>query len=184
MEGFMIKNIVRSFMLLTGIFMYEKAVFAASLVSAKKIEITVDPKKIEVERAALWKKIGDWCSVSDWHPSVSNCVEKREGDQLLRVLTFKDGNSSKEKLLEKGASSYKYEILETSLPVQNFQSMFSVSPDDEDLDELHIQWSATYDAKENDDKEVRKLIDKVLTDGLAKLKIKFDRGNILNKDLR
>ncbi|MFM7084785.1 MAG: SRPBCC family protein [Hyphomicrobium sp.] len=131
---------------------------------------------------ALWKKIGDWCSISDWHPSVLKCIEKRDRDQLLRVLTFKDGNSSKEKLLEKGTTSYKYEILETTFPVDSFQSMFSVSPDDEDLDELHIQWSATYDAKERDDKEVRKQIDKVLSDGIANLKKKFDPGNLPVKD--
>lgn len=182
METYMKKYIFRNCVLLLGLFLYENPVLSASLVSAKKVEITVDPEKTEVKRLALWKKIGGWCAVLDWHPSVSKCVEKKEGDQLLRVLTFKDGNTSTEKLLDRGTSSYTYEILETTYPVKSFQSMFSVSPDDEDLDELQIQWSATYDAKQKDEKEVRKLIDKVLADGIDNLKIKFDLIDVLQKD--
>lgn len=178
----MLHNILRSFILLAASFPFQTDVFAASLVSAKKVEINVDSKKTEIEREALWKKIGGWCAVSDWHPSVSNCIEKREGNQLVRVLTFKDGNTSKDKLLEQGTSSYKYEILETTFPVQSFQGMFSVSPDDEDLDELHVQWSATYNPKDNDPKEVQKLMDKVIGEGILNVKSKFGRDDELQKD--
>ena len=35
---------------------------AASLAVGKKAEINVDAKKMDEERASLWKKFGGWCS--------------------------------------------------------------------------------------------------------------------------
>jgi len=79
----------------------------------------------------------------------------------------------KEKLLERGTTSYKYEILESPLPVKNYTAMFSVTPDDDDLDEINVLWSATYDASGKDDKEARKTIDGIFKDGMESIKSKY-----------
>jgi hypothetical protein len=145
---------------------------AASLVSAKKLEINVDETKTEAERTALWAKIGGWCAISEWHPAIAKCEESKDGDTEFRTLTLKDGGVIKEKLLEKGATSYKYEIIESPLPVKNYTAMFSVTPDDDDLDEINVLWSATYDANGKEDKEARKIIDGIFKDGIASIKSK------------
>ena len=145
---------------------------AASLVSAKKLEINVDETKTEAERTALWAKIGGWCAISEWHPAIAKCETSKEGDTEFRTLTLKDGGVIKEKLLETGTTSYKYEIMESPLPVKNYTAMFSVAPDDDDLDEINVLWSATYDSNGADDKEARKVIDGIFKDGIASIKAK------------
>ncbi|HEX2841612.1 SRPBCC family protein [Hyphomicrobium sp.] len=147
---------------------------AASLVSAKKLEINVDETKTEAERKALWEKIGGWCAIKDWHPAVAACDESKEGDATFRTLTLKDGGKIKEKLVDTGTTSYRYEIIESPLPVKNYEAQFSVTPDDDDLDEINVSWSATYDpADGKEDKEARKVIDGIFKDGIESIKAKF-----------
>jgi hypothetical protein len=151
---------------------------AASLVSAKKLEINVDETKTEAERKALWEKVGGWCAIKDWHPAVANCEESKEGDVTFRTLTLKDGGKIKEKLVDTGATSYRYEIIESPLPVKNYEAQFSVTPDDDDLDEINVSWSATYDpADGKDDKEARKTIDGIFKDGIDSIKAKYAAGD-------
>ena len=150
------------------------AASAASLVSAKKLEINVDETKTEAERKALWEKVGGWCAIKEWHPAVAACEESKEGDDTFRTLTLKDGGKIKEKLVDTGATSYRYEIIESPLPVKNYEAQFSVTPDDDDLDEINVGWSATYDpADGKDDKEARKVIDGIFKDGIESIKTKY-----------
>lgn len=147
---------------------------AASLVSAKKLEINVDETKTEEERRALWEKVGGWCAIQEWHPAVEKCEESKEGDDTYRTLTLKGGGAIKEKLVDTGTTSYRYEIIESPLPVKNYEAQFSVTPDDDDLDEINVVWSATYDAADGkDDKEARKTIDGIFKDGIDSIKAKY-----------
>lgn len=150
---------------------------AASLVSAKKLEVDVDETKAEAERTALWAKIGGWCAIAEWHPAIAKCEESKDGDTEFRTLTLKDGGVIKEKLLEKGTTSYKYEITESPLPVKNYTAMFSVAPDDDDLDEINVLWSATYDANGKEDKEARAVIDGIFKAGMDSIKANQAAGD-------
>jgi hypothetical protein len=146
---------------------------AASLVSAKTLEINVDPDKVEAERAALWARLGGWCAIKDWHPAIAACEESKEGADTFRTLTLKDGGKIKEKLLDSASMSYRYAIIESPLPVKNYEAQFSVTPDDDDLDEINVVWSATYDAADGkEDKEARKTIDGIFKDGIESIKAK------------
>jgi hypothetical protein len=150
------------------------AASAASLVSAKKLEINVDETKTEAERRALWEKVGGWCAIKEWHPAITACEESKEGDDTFRTLTLKDGGKIKEKLVDTGTTSYRYAIIESPLPVKNYEAQFSVTPDDDDLDEINVSWSATYDpADGKEDKEARKVIDGIFKDGIESIKAKY-----------
>jgi len=145
--------------------------YAASLVSAKKLELKVEESKVEAERKALWDKLGGWCAIKDWHPAVTNCEETKEGDDTFRTLTLKDGGKIKEKLLDRASMSYRYAIVESPLPVKNYEAQFSVTPDDDDLDEINVVWSATYDPADGvDPKESRKSIDGIFKAGIDNIK--------------
>lgn len=149
------------------------ATSAASLVSAKKLEINVDETKTEEERRALWAKVGGWCAIQEWHPAVASCEESKEGDDTFRTLTLKDGGKIKEKLVDTGATSYRYEIIESPLPVKNYEAQFSVTPDDDDLDEINVGWSATFDPADGTDaKDARKVIDGIFKDGIDAIQAK------------
>jgi len=149
---------------------------AASLVSAKKLEINVDETKTEAERKALWEKVGGWCAIQEWHPAIASCEESKEGDDTFRTLTLKDGGKIKEKLVDTGTTSYRYEIIESPLPVKNYEAQFSVTPDDDDLDEINVGWSATYDPADGvDAKDARKVIDGVFKDGIDSIGAKYGK---------
>ena len=161
-----------------GFAMGAVAATAASLVSARKLEINVDESKTEAERKALWEKVGGWCAIQEWHPAIASCEESKEGDDTFRTLTLKDGGKIKEKLVDTGTTSYRYEIVESPLPVKNYEAQFSVTPDDDDLDEINVGWSATYDpADGTEDKEARKVIDGIFKDGIDSIKAKYGNAD-------
>ncbi|MFA5957921.1 SRPBCC family protein [Hyphomicrobium sp.] len=144
---------------------------AASLAVGKKLELKVDPKKMSEERTRLWAKFGGWCAIKDWHPAIASCEESTEGDAKIRVLTLKDGGKIKEKLLDVKPNFYRYEILESPLPVKNYQAQFALTPDDDDEDEINFAWSAVFDpADGKTDTDARGVIDGIFKAGLDNIK--------------
>ena len=124
-------------------------------------------KVVAEKTAALWDRFGGWCAIADWHPAIKSCKETKEGDDIYRVLTLQDGGIIKEKLLDKAGVSYRYAIVESPLPVKNYEAQFSIVPDDDDEDEVNVVWAATYDAADGkDDKEARNTIDGIFKDGI------------------
>ncbi|NOT71474.1 MAG: SRPBCC family protein [Hyphomicrobium sp.] len=150
--------------------------YAASLAVGKKAEIKVDAKKMNEERASLWKQFGGWCSIKDWHPAIANCEESKEGDVQFRTLTLKDGGKIKEKLTEQKEFVYKYMIVESPLPVKNYEAQFALTPDDDDEDEINFAWSAVFDAEGKPDKEARATIDGIFKSGLENIKAIVAKG--------
>jgi hypothetical protein len=147
---------------------------AASLTSGKKLEVKVDEAKVEDEKKALWAQFGGWCAIAEWHPAIKSCEESKEGDTEYRTLTLQDGGKIKEKLVDKSSASYRYAIVESPLPVKNYEAQFTVTPDDDDLDEVNIVWAATYDAADGkDDAEARKTIDGIFKAGIENIKSKL-----------
>ncbi len=159
-----------------GIATFGDVAGAASLATGKKLEVKVDPKKIEEEKTALWAKFGGWCAIAEWHPAIKACEESKEGDDTFRTLTLADGGKIKEKLLSQSPISYRYAIIESPLPVKNYEAQFSIVPDDDDEDEINIAWAATYDAEGKSDKEARGVIDGIFKDGLASIKKKLGKA--------
>lgn len=156
---------------------------AASLASGKKLEVKVDPKKIDEEKTALWGRFGGWCAIAEWHPAIAKCEESKEGDTVFRTLTLKDGGATiKEKLLDKSPISYRYAIIESPLPVKNYEAQFSIVPDDDDEDEINIAWSATYDAAGKPDKEARDTIEGIFKAGLDNIKTLLGKKGDVDKD--
>ena len=144
---------------------------AASLAVGKKAEIKVDGKKINDERARLWTQFGGWCSIKDWHPAIASCDASKEGDSEFRTLTLKDGGKIKEKLIERKDFAYKYIIVESPLPVKNYEAQFALTPDDDDEDEINFAWSAVFDAEGKPDKDARGVIDGIFKAGLDNIKV-------------
>jgi hypothetical protein len=143
---------------------------AASLAVGKKIEVVVNPKKMDAEKADLWKRFGGFCTIQDWHPGVAKCEESKEGDASIRTLTLKDGGVIKEKLLESVEGRYKYSILSGPWPVKNYEAQFALTPDDDNEDEVNFSWSAIFDPEGKPAKEARGVIDGVIKAGLDNIK--------------
>jgi Polyketide cyclase / dehydrase and lipid transport len=164
------KSLITALSISCALFAFAGVAEAASLTSGKKLEVDVDPDKVSEETKALWAKFGGWCEIQAWHPAVKSCEESKDGDDVYRTLTLQDGGVIKEKLLDTSAVSYRYAIVESPLPVKNYEAQFSIVPDDDDLDEVNVVWAATYDAADGkDDKDARKTIDGIFKDGIASI---------------
>ena len=111
---------------------------------------------------ALWKKIGDFCGVADWHPAIEKCVLSADGKQ--RTLSLKGGGTIVEALenLDDAGHAYTYTIISGPLPVANYHSTISVSPDPKGS---ALKWVGTYDAKGASDADAKKVIDGIYEAG-------------------
>ena len=147
---------------------------AASLASGQKLKVKVDPNKVDVETAALWQHFGGWCAIAEWQPAVKKCEESKEGDNVFRTLTLGNGGKIKEKLLDETLTSYRYSIIESPLPVKNYEAQFSITPDVAAPGVVSIEWYATYDAADGKaEKVARAFIDGSFKDGIANIKTKL-----------
>jgi hypothetical protein len=157
---------------------------AGSIAVGKKLEVNVDPKKMDEEKKALWTKFGSWCAIKDWHPAIGSCEESKEGDTQFRTLTLKDGGAKiKEKLLEAKDGLYRYEIIESPLPVKNYQAQFALTPDDDDEDEINFAWSAVYDPADGKTAdEARKVISDIFKAGMDNIKTMTEKDGDGNDD--
>ena len=115
---------------------------------------------------AVWQKIGDFCTIQNWHPAISKCEQSEEGGAIYRTLTTTDGATIKEKLVEQTATSYTYEIIESPLPVSNYRATISVSAEG---DGTKVDWKSTFDAKGKSDAEAKDVISGIYKAGLDKI---------------
>lgn len=115
---------------------------------------------------ALWKKIGDFCGISSWHPAFVKCVLSADGKQ--RTLSIKGGGEILEGLESFDAAnhSYTYVILSGPLPVANYRSTISVSPDPKGSS---VTWVGKYDAKGVSDADAKKTVDGAYEAGVKAL---------------
>ena len=155
--------------LVTGIAVLVSTGSASAITAKKRTEAPGLPPEI-------WAIVGEFCTIEKWHPAVAKCEESKEGDVTFRTLTLKDGGKIKEKLTGTEATAYTYEIVESPLPVKNYEAQFSLTPDDDDEDEVNLVWAATYDAADGKDaKEARGVIDGIFKAGIDSLKDKVKK---------
>jgi Polyketide cyclase / dehydrase and lipid transport len=111
---------------------------------------------------ALWKKIGDFCGIGDWHPAVEKCVLSADGKQ--RTLSLKGGGMIVEALesVDNAGRTYTYTILSSPLPVANYHSTITVSPDPKGSS---LKWVGQYDSKGASDADAKKVIDGIYESG-------------------
>jgi Polyketide cyclase / dehydrase and lipid transport len=133
--------------------------------------ITVKKKRdTPGEPADVWKVVGDFCAIEDWHPAVAQCEQTQEGDIMLRTLTLKDGSEIKEKLTDKDETSYSYEIIESTLPVKNYKSTLSVEEDEDTPGRSEVHWDAIFDPQGASQEDAKKKIADILEEGIAGMK--------------
>jgi Polyketide cyclase / dehydrase and lipid transport len=137
------------------------AVLGISTASASALDSNVTMKS-SMSTDALWKKVGDFCGISAWHPAIEKCVLSADGKQ--RTLSLKGGGTVVEALenWDDANRSYTYTILSGPLPVANYHSTVSVADDPQGS---ALKWKGTYDAKGASDADAKKTMDGVYEAG-------------------
>jgi len=125
--------------------------------------------RLPVPVTDVWKRIGGFNSLFDWHPM----VEKSEVQGgTVRKLTLPGGATIVQKLEGKDDKSYKYSysVTETPLPVADYHSTIEVRRDG---DESIVEWMGRFEPKGADAKDAQKAIQDAYQAGLDNLKKMF-----------
>ncbi len=131
--------------------------------------------EIQAEGAKVWSIVKDFDAIHKWHPafSASSNVKGANGQVgTVRSLTLRDGPTFTEELLAYSDenTNFKYKIVESPLPLDNYTSEFRVSPRGP---VTMVTWTGSYkrkaDAKETE-ADIKNLIDGAYEAGLRNVK--------------
>ena len=89
----------------------------------------------------VWKMIGPFCSIKDWHPAIGQCTESNG----VRTLVTKDGKATfveKQTKNDTSGMEYSYEIEKSPLPITDYKSTLEVTKKSDGVSK--IKWSSTY----------------------------------------
>ena len=100
----------------------------------KSITINASPDKV-------WAIVKDFGSFQKWEPLVTDIKLEKKGEDTLRTLTLKSGGKVIERLkgVDEEAMKLKYEIVEGSVPVADYNS-FIVVTKGSNPNESNVTW--------------------------------------------
>lgn len=97
---------------------------------------------LTADAAEVWKAVGDFGSIAEWHPAVEKCELVELDGARHRHLTLADGALLLERLEEEGDHHYRYSIVEGPLPVENYLSTITCFAEEGGC---RVFWSSTFD---------------------------------------
>lgn len=124
----------------------------------KSATIAAPPEKV-------WKTIGEFCGIGDWHPVVEKCEASEKGGKKLRTLSLKGGGTLVEEQTARDEKKmdYTYIILEGPLPVADYKSTIHVMKDGSGS---KVTWKGDFKAKGAPDAKAEEVIGGVYEAGL------------------
>ena len=96
---------------------------------------------LDADSTEVWRVIGDFCDVDDWHPDITTCSLKVMDGRLHRVLVTTDGAEFVERRIASEAGlSYTYRLVSGPLPVEKYTATLSIQPGEG----TKVTWSARF----------------------------------------
>ena len=140
------------------------ALSVAALTPAMALDVT-KTATIAAPPATVWKTIGGFCGIGDWHPVVEKCTLSDKGGKKHRTLSLKGGGTilEEEQARDDKAMSYTYTIVESPLPVADYSSTIAVAKDGAGS---KVTWTGHFKAKGAPDAKAQEVIGGVYDAGL------------------
>ena len=119
----------------------------------------------------LWKMIGQFNALPDWHPAVTS--SKLEDGGKLRRLSILGGAEIVERLekIDDGDRLYRYSIVSGPLPVANYTATLRVK--DDGKGKATIEWSSEFDPAGASETDASAAVQNVYKMGLDNLRKMF-----------
>ncbi len=128
-------------------------------------------QKLDAPADQVWTLMGGFNSFANWHPAVetSNCSEVG----TMRTLGLAGGGEIIEKLekFDNSGHQYSYSIVESPLPVGNYNSTLQLIDDGEDS--CIVKWSSEFTASGVSNEEAQAVIEGIYKAGFKSLKSTF-----------
>ncbi|MFQ5626790.1 MAG: SRPBCC family protein [Methyloligellaceae bacterium] len=132
-----------------------------------KVSMSTD---LNVSADQVWKLIGGFNALPDWHPAVEKSELTEQGQ--TRTLSIAGGGTIVEKLekVDDSARTYSYSIVDSPLPVANYTATIKVSGEG---DNSTIEWSSDFEPAGASAEEAMQAIQGVYQAGFDNLKKMF-----------
>lgn len=116
---------------------------------------------------AVWKMIGGFNALPDWHPAIEKSELEEEGQ--VRRLELAGGGTVVEKLVstDDGSRTYSYSIVDSPLPLTNYVSTIKVTGEGDDCT---VEWSSEFEPVGASVEDATAVVKSVYEAGLENLK--------------
>ena len=148
----------------------KKTILASAVLSAMAatpvmaLEVTKSTT-IAAPPEAVWKTVGEFCGIGDWHPVIEKCELSEKGGKKIRTLSLKGGGTIVEEQTARDEKKmdYTYIILEGPLPVADYKSTIHVTKEGSGS---KVTWNGNFKAKGAPDDKAQEAIAGVYEAGL------------------
>lgn len=126
--------------------------------------------RLPVAADALWRVIGGFNALPQWHPAVASSEATGESAGAKRTLSLAGGGSIVEELegADSADRSYRYSILSGPLPVADYHSELKVVDNGDGTST--VEWSSRFEPKNASEQDAVKAIQGVYQAGLDNLR--------------
>jgi hypothetical protein len=123
---------------------------------------------LNVAADEVWKLIGGFNTLPDWHPAIEKSELEDEGN--MRRLSLAGGGTVVEKLVKRDDNErvYTYSIIDSPLPVKNYEATIRVKDDGEG--NTTVEWSSEFEAEGAAENEAMDIIAGIYQTGFDNLK--------------
>jgi len=134
-----------------------------------KVSMSTD---LNVPADELWRFIGGFNALPDWHPAVEKSELEKEG--AVRKLSLVGGGTIIERLerIDDDERVYSYTILDSPLPVANYSATIRVR-DEGDGKRCVVEWSSEFDPAGATESDAVKAVQDVYKAGFDNLRKMF-----------
>lgn len=135
---------------------------AVSAGAASAAELHVEESAVLAAKpAAVWKLLGSFAGLPDWHPAVAATRIVKGGNNArgaVRSVETKDGARIVEELLAYDGKAHRmrYRIVDSPLPVRDYVSVLQVEPSGQGS---RVTWRSDFDAAPDSGVEAAKARD-------------------------
>jgi Polyketide cyclase / dehydrase and lipid transport len=152
-------------------FPFVTALVVASTLPAAALEVTKSAT-IGAPAAVVWKTIGQFCGIGDWHPAIEKCAPSTQDGKPVRTLSLKGGGTiiEQQQARDETKMDYTYTILESPLPVSDYRSTIMVTPNGAGS---KVTWTGTFKAKGAPDAKAEEVIGGIYEAGFKGLSAKL-----------
>jgi len=127
-------------------------------------------QNLAVSADNVWKLIGGFNALPDWHPAVEKSELTEEGQ--TRKLSLAGGGVIVETLekMDDGSRTYTYSIQESPFPIANYTATIKVSGEGENST---VEWSSEFEAAGAPEGDAMELVQGIYQAGFDNLKKMF-----------
>ncbi len=127
--------------------------------------------ELKVPADEVWKLIGGFNALPDWHPAVEKSTTEGEGEGSVRRLSLAGGGTIVERLesVNDDERRYSYSIVDGPLPVSNYKATISVREQGDGTATV-VEWSSEFSPSGASESDAEKVIQGIYDAGFENLK--------------